>query len=413
MFNDESVAVRDPLWKHIYVPSKLYEATLTKDFARLTRIRQLGPTYLTYPGATHTRAAHSFGVYHIAVLLLERLLQNGADAWTTPEGCKSFAAAALFHDLGHFPYTHSLKELSLVEHEVLTAKQILKNPLYDIIGSWGADPSQTAAIIDDEIYTDDPQTLFFRCLLSGVLDPDKLDYLNRDAFFCGVPYGVQDTDYILSKIFPHKETGICIDSNAISTVENILFSKYLMYNSVYWHKQVRMATAMMKKVLISALNKKIIEPEELYSLDDEGLFYLIQEKHNSSPKGSFPEYFCSQELRMQQVYTVVLELPFDAQNAHHIALENLETRTSTEYSISELLNCSPEYVIIDIPERISFESNLKISDMSISFSESPTVFTKATVSSFVSSLRKIRLGLSKKNISLSSKEIEKIIEIFM
>ncbi len=413
MFKDALEAVRDPLWKHIYIPSKLYEATKTMDFVRLTRIRQLGPTQLIYPGATHTRASHSFGVYHIAVLLLERLLQNGADKWTTTEGCKSFAAAALFHDLGHFPYTHSLKELPLIEHEVLTARQILQQPLYDIIGAWGADPKQTAAIIDKEIDTDDTQTLFFRCLLSGVLDPDKLDYLNRDAFFCGVPYGIQDTDFILSKIYPDKIMGISIDSSAISTVENILFSKYLMYGSVYWHKQVRIATAMMKKVLVAALDKDIITSEQLYSLDDEQLFYLLEKKHNEHNNEKFSEYYVAQELREQRLYSVVLELPFDEHNEKHIQLENLQNRTKAENVIAEKLGCKSEHIIIDIPERISFESNLPISDLNVSFSQSPTVFSKSTVKSFVSSLRNIRIGVDKKNVVISSKDIENIIAIYV
>ncbi len=409
MFNEPSEAVRDPLWKHIYIPSKLYEAVKTDDFIRLTRIRQLGPSYFVYPGATHTRAAHSFGVYHVALRLLDRLLQHGASEWTSKEGCKSFAAAALFHDLGHFPYTHSLKELPLVEHEALTARQLLRDPIRSIIASWGANPEQTAAITDKDLPTTDTETLFFRRLLSGVLDPDKLDYLNRDAFFCGVPYGIQDIDFILSIMYPDKVQGICIESNGMSSVENILFSKYLMYKAVYWHKQVRMATAMMKKTLAQALNNHIIFPEELYELDDEGIYYLLEKRNKKTP---FEEYICAHELRNQSLYTTILEIPFNEDNVAHTSLETLDNRLKAEQNIADILKCSCSEVIIDIPERISFESDLPIIDLKTNFSNSPTVFSQSTVKSFVSSLRKIRVGIHKKNVSSSNKVVEKIIALY-
>ncbi|WP_252722980.1 HD domain-containing protein [Treponema phagedenis] len=93
--------------------------------------------------------------------------------WITPEGLCSFLAAALLHDLGHFPFTHSLKELRLKEHEQLTAESILRDPLQTLVEKAGADPKQTAAIIDDTLPANN-ETGFFRNLLSGVLDPISL-----------------------------------------------------------------------------------------------------------------------------------------------------------------------------------------------------------------------------------------------
>ncbi len=414
MFSESFEAVRDPLWKHIYIPSKLHEAVKTEDFARLTRIRQLGPTHLVYPGATHTRASHSFGVYHIAMRLLERLLNLGANEWTTPEGCKAFLAAAFFHDLGHFPYTHSLKELPLVEHETLTARFMLKNPIRGIIESWGANPEQAAAIVDSELNTFeyDTETIFFKKLLSGVLDPDKLDYLNRDAFYCGVPYGVQDIDFTLSVIYPDKENGICVDSSGISSVENILFSKYLMYKAVYWHKQVRMATAMMKKTLSAALTKGIVEAEELYTLHDESLYHLLEKRYSTYGKAKFEEFICAQDLHSHNLYTTIIEVPFYSDNETHTLLENLEHRAKLEDQVATILQCSSSEVLIDIPERISFESDLHIRDLNTKFSNSPTVFSQSTVTSFVSSLRKIRIGVRKKAVPSNKKLIEKILALY-
>ena len=128
-----SQAVRDSLWQHIYLTPELEATTQTPVFNRLYSIKQLGPTEIVYPGATHTRASHSFGVYHIALRLIDSLLAKGAGEWVTKEGISSFMSAALFHDLGHFPFTHSLKELPLKDHEDLTADAILAEPLKSLI----------------------------------------------------------------------------------------------------------------------------------------------------------------------------------------------------------------------------------------------------------------------------------------
>jgi uncharacterized protein len=234
-------AIRDPLWKHIYFNSDLYELIGSEAFHSLSRIKQLGPAYMVYPGATHTRFSHSLGVYHIASRMLHLLLHEDQAIRISLQGAKAFLCASLLHDLGHFPYAHSLKELPLIEHEILTARMIREAPLRDIIRDRiGTDPEMVASIVSaDEVALESEEIELFRNILSGVLDPDKLDYLNRDAYYCGVPYGLQDIDYALSRILLYRNSGIAIDQSGITVVENILFSKYLMYKAVYWHRAVR------------------------------------------------------------------------------------------------------------------------------------------------------------------------------
>lgn len=390
-----SVAIRDPVWKHIWLTPEFRDITQTEPFLRLYRIRQLGPTEYVYPGATHTRAAHSIGVYHVALKLLRVLVARGADEWVSETGAASFLAAALLHDLGHFPFTHSLKELDLEDHERLTASLILAEPLRSKVAAAGADPEMTAAIVDGSrqpVANRDAEARFFRNLLSGVLDPDKLDYLNRDAYCCGVPYGIQDTDFILSRVMPDRERGIVIDSRAIMSIESILFSKYLMYRAVYWHKQVRIATAMMKKSLYAALGKGLIVPEQLYAQDDQGIFTLLDSL-------DFPEKQLASAMRSRAVYKILAEFPFDETDDVCLRLENLAEREIAEERIADFLasaihdSIQGRHVIIDIPERISFESNLYVSDERKNFSESSTVFSKETVRKFSSSLRFIRIAV--------------------
>jgi len=259
----------------------------------------------------------------------------------------------------------------------------------------GLIPIKTASIIDSDCASGllpDTETLFFRHLLSGVLDPDKLDYLNRDAYYCGVPYGMQDTDFILSRIQPDKDRGIVIDSRAILSIENILFSKYLMYRSVYWHRQVRMATAMMKKLLFAALEGGRLAPEVLYGLDDPGIYQLAA----ALP---VPEKTLAEDILSRNFFRPIAEYPLDPADPQLSYIENLGKRTVLESEIAELLSrisgqtIIPLQVLIDLPERISFESDLFVTDEGRTFSKSTTVFSGDVVQRFTTSLRIIRIAV--------------------
>ncbi|MCQ2594481.1 MAG: HD domain-containing protein [Treponemataceae bacterium] len=378
-------AVRDPVWQHIYLTEELYQTCQSAPFKRLQNIRQLGPTIMVYPGASHTRQAHSFGVYNTARKLLQRLLKQGAQNWVSPAGAMSFLAAALWHDAGHFPYTHSLKELPLRDHEDLTADILLAEPVKTLIDKTGADPFQTASIVSHQLPADE-ETAFLRKLLSGALDPDKLDYLNRDAYYCGVPYGVQDCDFIFSHVFPHKKYGIVLDNQAVMSVEHLLFSKYLMYQAIYWHKNVRIATAMMKKCLFAALQQKQIAPEELYSLDDASIFTLINSRN-------FAEKAIAEELQNQKLFSIVAETPFNEENQLHDKLQKLEYRSQIEAILAEKGKIAAQNILIDIPESISFECNYKVFDSSGNEQEPKSVFTPETVKAFTGNLRQIRIAV--------------------
>ena len=380
--------VRDVLWGHIYLTAALADLTAAPPFMRLHRIMQLGPALRVYPGATHTRASHSIGVYHLARRLLSNLAEDGADAWLTPEGVKSFLCAALLHDLGHFPFTHSLKELPLEEHEVLTGNLIAEEPLKSLVAAAGGDPHFAAAIVDSGRKGEGKELHFYRRLLSGALDPDKLDYLSRDARYCGVPYGVQDVDFILSRLHPHPERGVDIDSRGIPGVESLLFSKYLMYRTVYWHRAVRSATAMVKKALLWGLESGLIKGEELYNLDDEGLFVLARQKKH-------PLFAMVDSVRNGRLFFAAAEIPFD-ENAHGKLLSlhdrsRMEENLAEEFSSLAGKNLGANELIIDLPEPVSFESGLFVTDENTFFSASSSVFRGGMLEAFVRSLRIIRI----------------------
>lgn len=390
--------VRDPVWGTIGLPEGYRQLGQHPLFMRLGRIRQLGPTHLAYPGAVHTRLNHSIGVFEIAKRMLVSLIRSmtGPGIWT-PVGISSFLAAALLHDLGHFPYTHSLKDLSLLSHENLAARMILDDVHLRriLIDELHADPMMTAMIIDESIPAEDPQIQMYRTMLSGTLDPDKLDYLNRDAFFCGVPYGLQDVDFILTKIRITEDKRLGILSQGTGSIEHLLFSKYLMYRNIYWNRHVRSATSMIGKAVWMSLSEGSISPEELYHLDDNGFIEVMDRAGTVSRTNTmrvvsgrlFPE--CS-----------VLEMP---QISGCIEpLRDHGCRFSVEEQLRDYLNrtcgtkLDPWDVIIDVPESISFESDLPILEadgQQRPFSSSDTVFNQDMIRLFTKKITAVRVFL--------------------
>ncbi|WP_455382949.1 HD domain-containing protein [Salinispira pacifica] len=388
--------VRDPLWKNIYLSRPMLKVVDSPDVQQLHRIKQLGPSYLVYPGATHTRLNHSFGVFHLARRIVRALISYDNCIPLSVEGVKAFLCAALLHDVGHFPFAHSLKELPLREHEELTGSIILSSPLRDILrNDVGTDPELTAAIVDlSRPDGGNAEIAFFRHILSGTLDPDKLDYLNRDAYFCGVPYGIQDIDFAISRMRPSGTDGAAMDISGVSAIEHILFSKYLMYRAVYWHRTVRVATAMIKKALLLALGEGVLRPEELYGLDDELFFARLAGI-------DYPPFDLVTRVPNRELYRVVWESAYQEDNPAHSRLDDMKGRTEAEAAIAHALGTRggavrPEEVIIDIPENISFEVTIPVvNDQGVvDYMDSGTVFTRQVVHDFTSTLRRIRLIVS-------------------
>jgi len=396
LVHDYTEPIRDPLWQNINLSPGLKRLVSLDPFQKLGRIKQLGPAFHIYPGAVHTRLNHSLGVFHISRKLLLSLLNKSERIPLTLVGVKAFLTAALLHDLGHFPFAHSLKDLPLKDHEQMTAEKILSNPLSGAIKDWvGTEPAMVAEIVDEKLpVSHGPEVLHYRRLLSGVLDPDKLDYLNRDAYFCGVPYGIQDTEYILHKVHLHPKSGIAIDSEAVTAVENILFSKYLMYQTVYWHRVVRIATAMIKQAVYMGMMEGKILPEQLYWLDDEEFYHTFFSK-------DYKPFELIDQVMRRQFFKTAFESPFDPDNPLHRDLTSLEKRIQYQEKIAarieRKLNCSvsPYEVVIDIPEPISFEVELLIrnNDGYIPFVQSGSVFSRPVVEGFTSALRMVRLFL--------------------
>lgn len=354
-------------------------------FVKLGRILQLGPAHLVYPGASHTRRAHSLGVFEIARRILSSLAGRFLPEFLSETGVRSFLVASLCHDLGHFPYAHSLKELPLLDHEALTAG-VMQFEMAAAIRNAGADPAFAAAIVDKSIPSVSAELLLYRALLSGVLDPDKLDYLNRDAWACGVPYGTQDVDFIVQHLCLDGRNSPGVDERGVMSVEAVLFSKYQMYKAVYWHRNVRAATAMIKKAVVAALETGSLMPDALYGLDDAG-FYALMEPQVRDSQSLIHRVFTG------QLYPLCHEMAYNPANEQHVRAANLNGRPGLEAELSAILSKGRQQarVIIDIPEPISFESALSVIGTGCSFTEYSVAFGSSLVSAFERSLRVLRV----------------------
>jgi HD superfamily phosphohydrolase len=224
----------------------------TADFRRLARISQLGLVSLVYPAALHTRFEHSLGVYRLALLYLQQLAhQERFAAAVGAAEAEVFIAAALLHDLGHWPFCHPIEDIHLPgvpSHELFANSFLLEGEIGDVLRhDWGINPRDVVALLSEK-----PRGAAARILtsmLSGPIDIDKMDYLFRDSLHAGVPYGRHfDQQRLLGSLCLNRAgDGLAITDKGKTAAELMVFARYVMFSEVYWHHGVRAATAMLQR----------------------------------------------------------------------------------------------------------------------------------------------------------------------
>ncbi len=225
----------------------------TAEFQRLAHITQLGLASKVYPGATHTRFEHALGVFSNACRYLWQL---GKDprfaAVVTPHHAEVLLTAALLHDIGHWPFCHPIEDMDLPDvptHEHFAAvflgrdrelSQVLRE-------AWQVEPAEVLDLLHPA--TDSPALRLMRSILSGPIDIDKLDYLERDSLHCGVPYGRNfDRERLIQSLVVNAAgDGLAISSKGKTAAELMVFARYVMFTEVYWHHAVRSATCMLAR----------------------------------------------------------------------------------------------------------------------------------------------------------------------
>lgn len=215
----------DPVYGFVSVPYGLLLDLIDHPyFQRLRRIRQVGLAHYVYPGALHTRFHHALGALHLMQQAIEVLRHKGADI--TDEEATAACAAILLHDIGHGPYSHAL------EHTIVDMHHEELSLLFMEALNRHVDGQLDLAI---QIFTDRHPKKFLHQLVSGQLDMDRMDYLNRDSFFTGVSEGVIGYDRIIKMLAVH-EGELVVEEKGIYSIEKFLIARRLMYWQVYLHK---------------------------------------------------------------------------------------------------------------------------------------------------------------------------------
>jgi len=282
--------IRDPLWNTIRLDPTAVRIVDTAAFQRLRYIRQLGHAHLVYPGATHTRFDHALGVYHLAKTALRFLRERPAVPDSVWEGEELIPYAALLHDIGHYAFSHALEELESDrlpgDHEAVSAHFFESPELKEALDGLGPGaPERIYRLIRGM------ETLPLRGLVTGSLDLDKMEYLRRDARFCGVPYGEVDVDRLLQGMILLKdpESGayeVGVHEKAVASLESLLFAKYQMFRNVYWHHGVRAATALYKRIVEESVRLGMVTPAELVGPTDEEMLHGIRRRAESMDSGA-------------------------------------------------------------------------------------------------------------------------------
>lgn len=238
------IQIRDPIYRTIEVEDAFLPLIDNPYFQRLRNIKQNSLLFYVYPSAKHDRFSHSIGVYH----LMKKVVENQNNTHLSDEDRFNLKAAALLHDIGHGPYSHLWEHLiEHFDHEAMSSliiREEFKLP-------------QVADIIEKKhpLYP----------LLSSVIDVDKLDYMARDSYFCGVGYGHTDVERIVESM--HVIDGeIVIDAKIVSSVEHMITSRISLYKSTYYHHRVWAMDALLERIFLRV--KHLVEEEHLPYFDE-------------------------------------------------------------------------------------------------------------------------------------------------
>jgi HD superfamily phosphohydrolase len=255
----EEKVFKDPVHKYIYVQDQtIWDLINTKEFQRLRRIRQLGTCFMTFHGAEHSRFSHSLGVYEVTRKIISQFERNQYVDWPKEERLLSLCAA-LLHDVGHGPFSHSIEKTFGTHHEDWSCRIVLGDTEVNRVLKQVSPhfPEQVAGVICKTYYKE-----IVVSLVSSQLDADRMDYLLRDAYFTGVNYGTFDLERILRVIRPF-QGHIVVKESGMHAVEDYLMSRYQMYWQVYFHPVTRSAEIVLQKVFQRA--KQLYEENYVFS----------------------------------------------------------------------------------------------------------------------------------------------------
>ena len=304
--------INDPVFGFLSVPNELVYDVLQHPYVqRLNRIRQLGLSYLVYPGAMHSRFGHSLGAMHLMQEAIQSLRLKGVEI--TDEEATAAMIAILLHDIGHGPFSHVLEHTIVegVTHEDISL--LMMERINEDLSQKTKDRSaqrQKPLDMAIAIFKNEYPKHFLHQLISSQLDVDRMDYLCRDSFFTGVQEGRVARERLV-KMVDVRNDRLVVQVKGIYSVEKFLVARRLMYWQVYLHKTSVAAEQHLIKILSRAkeLARELVESRKTASLKDKS-----------------QELFCSPALR----YFLYQPVTFDMFSPTSEALEQYALLDDTD-----------------------------------------------------------------------------------
>jgi HD superfamily phosphohydrolase len=323
--------IKDPVHGYVEVEDFALALLDSPALQRLRYIRQLGFSYLVYPGANHTRFEHSLGTMFLADVACRR--------FELPDNERTLVtAAALLHDIGHGPFSHASEPLMEAflhrTHDDIAG--IVEQQAGGILRASGIDPDELCAVVRG------------RHSLSGIihgdLDVDRMDYLLRDAYYTGAPYGTVDAQRLIRHLIRTPE-GTVLDENGINAAESLLIARTLMRPTVYYHHVSRIGESMFQLAALEYLTGKDADTVyRFFHMDDATCLHTLRTSDNPVSRD------LADRLYERRLYKRALSAGSDQVSITPF-LEGIPVSKIREYAarIAGHAGVRPHEVLVDIP----------------------------------------------------------------
>ncbi len=347
--------IKDPVHGYVEVEDFALALLDSPPLQRLRYIRQLGFSYLVYPGANHTRFEHSLGTMFLADIASRRFGLSETDRTLV-------VAAGLLHDIGHGPFSHASEPL--MEQFLHTTHddigRFVDPAINSLLGAHGIDPGDLCRLVKGDHRLSG--------IIHGDLDVDRMDYLLRDAYYTGAPYGTVDAQRLIRHLVQTPDGGTVLDENGVNAAESLLISRTLMRPTVYYHHVSRIGESMFQLAVLEHTHggtEEMIRP--LMAMDDAACLHALHTSENPVAR-ELADRLYGRRLYKRAVYATTDQVNTPA---FHAGVSIMACRNYAE-RIAGAAGLLPHEVLVDIPpvpRELSLGVRVKNRNATVSFEE--------------------------------------------
>ncbi len=283
------LSFRDPI--HGFIRADDLETALiqSRPMQRLRFIRQLGLTFLIFPGAEHSRFSHALGTMHLAGRVYDALAAKSDGLLPAAQDTRErrlLRVAALLHDVGHAPYSHTSEDLfeEPIDHEEMTCRLIDTEEIREIFRRHGdgLESREVQQLLRKE--AEGPRRLLSDVITSE-LDVDKMDYLRRDSLYCGVEYGSYDLERLIDTVAPiedptNGEWRLGVDHGGVHALEALVMARYYMFTQVYFNVTGKVMELHFNEWLRASGLRWSVEAQAFLDQDDVTVYHSMRHSEN-------------------------------------------------------------------------------------------------------------------------------------